>query len=230
MRTKISLAFCDGFFHDVCYSFMRNMSLNTPIAHHSFTAIDFESAGMATGSTDVPIQIGIARWMPGIGLGESFVSFLHTTQSITWSAQKVHGIAVADLAEAPTMLSLWPVVKEHLHGRVIVAHGKGTEKKFLRAFPGHGFGPWVDTLLLARATWPESTDHSLGVLCDALQITEQVQAACPDRQWHDALYDSIASLFLLEKILHLTNAWQAPLQHLLQPDQSAWRRHQALRG
>ncbi len=185
---------------------------------------------MATGLTDVPIQIGMARWSSEVGMGETFVSFLHTTQNITWSAQKVHGIAVADLAAAPTLLSLWPVVKDYLHGRVIVAHGKGTEKKFLRAFPGHGFGPWVDTLLLARATWPQWTDHSLGVLCDALEITPAVKAACPECQWHDALFDAIGSLFLLEKILHLTNAWEAPLQYILQPDQSAWRKHQAGRG
>lgn len=206
------------------------MVSSTPIQQLSFVAIDFESAGAATGKTDVPIQVGLARWSPQQGIEETFVSFLHTTQNIHWSAQKVHGIRVADLADAPSLLSLWPVIKEHLQGRVVVAHGKGTEKKFLRAFPGHGFGPWVDTLLLARATWPQWTDHSLGVLCDALQITEQVKAACPNRQWHDALFDSIASLLLLEKILHLTSAWQAPLQHLLQPDQSAWHKHQAGRG
>lgn len=206
------------------------MALSAPIQQHRFAAIDFESAGAASGRTDVPIQIGIARWTPEDGLGESFVSFLRTTQSITWSARKIHGITVADLAEAPDLLSLWPVVKEHLHERIIVAHGKGTEKKFLRAFPGHGFGPWVDTLLLARATWPQWPDHSLGALCDALDLTSRVQSACPERQWHDALFDSVASLFLLEKILHLTQAWHAPLQHLLQPDQSAWRRHQGNRG
>jgi DNA polymerase-3 subunit epsilon len=206
------------------------MVFTAPIQQHTFAAIDFESAGAATGRTDVPIQIGIARWTPEGGLGESFVSFLRTTQSITWSAQKIHGITVADLAGAPELLSLWPVVKLQLQDRIIVAHGKGTEKKFLRAFPGHGFGPWVDTLLLARATWPQWSDHSLGVLCDALDLTARVQAACPDRQWHDALFDSVASLLLLEKILHLTQAWQAPLQHLLQPDQSAWRRQQGNRG
>lgn len=202
------------------------MSAQSMIQQLSFVAIDFESAGAATGRTDVPIQVGIAHWSPEHGMGESFVSFLHTTQNIHWSAQKVHGITVADLVEAPSMLSLWPVIKGHLHDRVIVAHGKGTEKKFLRAFPGHGFGPWVDTLLLSRATWPEWSDHSLGTLCDALQITEKVQAACPARFWHDALFDAIASLFLLEKILQQTNAGQAPLEYLLQPDQSRWHQNQ----
>jgi DNA polymerase-3 subunit epsilon len=203
---------------------------NTPIQQHTFAAIDFESAGAATGHTDVPIQIGIARWTPTHGLGESFVSYLCATKSITWSAQKVHGITLADLAEAPELLSLWPVVKEHLQNRIIVAHGKGTEKKFLRAFPGHGFGPWVDTLLLARATWPQWSDHSLGSLCDHLDLTPKIQSACPNRQWHDALFDSVASLLLLEKILHLTQAWQAPLQHLLQPDQSVWHKHHSNRS
>jgi DNA polymerase III subunit epsilon len=202
------------------------MSAQSPIQQLSFVAIDFESAGAATGQTDVPIQVGIAHWSPEHGMGESFVSFLHTTQNIHWSAQKVHGITVADLAEAPSMLSLWPVIKGHLHDRVIVAHGKGTEKKFLRAFPGHGFGPWVDTLLLSRANWPEWSDHSLGALCDALQITEKVQAACPARNWHDALFDAIASLFLLEKILQQTHAGKAPLEYLLQPDQSRWHQNQ----
>ena len=202
------------------------MSAQSLIQQLSFVAIDFESAGAATGQTDVPIQVGIAHWSPEHGMGESFVSFLHTTQNIHWSAQKVHGITVADLAEAPSMLSLWPVIKGHLHDHVIVAHGKGTEKKFLRAFPGHGFGPWVDTLLLSRATWPEWSDHSLGALCDALQITGKIQAACPARSWHDALFDAIASLFLLEKILQQTHAWQAPLAYLLQPDQSRWHQYQ----
>lgn len=206
------------------------MNHSAPIREHEFAAIDFESAGVSAGRTDVPIQIGMATWKPQSGIGLAYVSYLRSDQEITWSAQKIHGITVSDLADAPDLLGLWPVVKEHLHQRVVVAHGKGTEKKFLRAYPGHGFGPWVDTLLLARATWPQWHDHSLGCLCDGLALTPQIQEACPDRSWHDALFDAIASLFLLEKIIHLTQAWDAPLHHLLQPDQSAWHRHQTSKG
>ncbi len=206
---------------------MQFMPITTPLQDCRFAAIDFESAGAATGHTDVPIQIGIAEWSPDGGFGKSFVSYLRGTEGITWRAQKVHGITLQDLQDAPELLTLWPVVKEHLGNRVIVAHGKGTEKKFLRAFPGHGFGPWVDTLLLSRATWPQWQDHSLGVLCDSLELTSLVQAACPGRRWHDALFDAIASLFLLEKILQLTQAWHVPLDHVTQPDQSAWHRYQS---
>jgi len=203
------------------------MVLNSPIRNCSFVAIDFESAGVTSGRTDVPIQIGMAAWAPDTGLQASYVSYLRAQQGIAWSAQKVHGITLDDLQEAPDLLALWPVVREYLSDRVIVAHGKGTEKKFLRAFPGHGFGPWLDTLLLSRATWPQWQDHSLGVLCDALDLTPHVCKACPDRQWHDALFDATASLLLLEKILQLTQAWHVPLTHFLQPDQAAWHRYQA---
>ncbi|MBU6326036.1 MAG: 3'-5' exonuclease [Verrucomicrobia bacterium] len=188
----------------------------------SFAAIDFESAGAARGVTDTPIQIGIAQWSPQECFSAMFDSYLHTQQEITWAAQKQHGIGPAELKDAPPLVSLWPQVKHHLHDRVLVAHGKGTEKKFLRAFPGHGFGPWVDTLLLARAVWPQEREHSLGHLCRELALTEKISALVPDRTWHDALYDAVASLCLLEwMIVHLDLA-HLLLESLLQPDQSVW--------
>jgi DNA polymerase-3 subunit epsilon len=180
-----------------------------------FVAIDFESAGAARGMTDVPIQIGLASWSIVRGHQNAFVSYLHADGPITWAAQKVHGITRDDLLDAPSLRSLWPTLKEHLHGHIVVAHGKGTEKRFLRAFPGHGFGPWVDTLLLARAVWPQAGDHSLGSLCSQLALTSQIDALCPNKTWHDALYDAIASLCLLEKIIALTSIGHLPISQLL---------------
>lgn len=193
-----------------------------------FTAIDFESAGAGRGQTDCPVQVGLASWSPDTGHHAPFVSYLHSSQPILWSARKVHGITTADLADAPTLPALWPELKGRLAGAVVVAHGKGTEKRFLRAFPGHGFGPWLDTLLLARAAWPDLTDHSLGALCGALGLTAKVQTLVAGRAWHDALFDAVASLVLLEQVVsHLLLADQ-PVAFLLQPDTSAWHRHRHL--
>jgi len=188
----------------------------------TFAAIDFESAGAARGATDTPVQIGMALWSPQHGFTATYVSYLEARQPITWAAQKTHGIRPADLTDAPALISLWPEVKNFLDGRVIVAHGKGTEKKFLRAFPGHGFGPWVDTLLLARAAWPEQGGHSLGHLCRELALTEKISALVPDRSWHDALFDAVASLCLLEWMIANLELGDLPLACLLQPDQSRW--------
>lgn len=188
-----------------------------------FTAIDFESAGAERGRTDAPVQVGLASWSQPAGHGEAFVSYLHTSQPILWSARKVHGITPEDLTDAPALVELWPELHSRLSGAVVVAHGKGTEKRFLRAFPGHGFGPWLDTLLLARAAWPELPDHALGPLCDALGLTGEVRALVPERGWHDALFDAVASLVLLEKVVGEFGLAGVPVAELLQPDTRRWR-------
>lgn len=189
-----------------------------------FTAIDFESAGTSRGNTDAPIQIGLASWSVANGHHNAFVSYLHTDQPILWSAQKVHGITPAHLAEAPSLLSLWPELKSRLAGNIVVAHAKGTEKRFLRAFPGHGFGPWIDTLHLARASWPNLAKHSLGSLCETLSLSDPILALVPGKTWHDALFDSIASLALLAHIVEVHNLADQPVDTLLHPDTSRWHR------
>ncbi len=194
-----------------------------PLVHHSrFTAIDFESAGASRGKTDSPVQVGLATWSAASGHTSAFVSYLFTDQPIQWAARKVHGISPEDLADAPSLLLLWPELKSRLAGAVVVAHGKGTEKRFLRAFPGHGFGPWVDTLLLARAAWPELPDHSLGALCEGHGLTPGIQALVPGKSWHDALFDAVASLVLLSHLVETHALKDHPVEALLQPDTSAW--------
>ena len=193
-----------------------------------FTAIDFESAGAARGMTDSPVQIGLATWSADAGHEAAFVSYLFTDQPVQWSARKVHGIGPEHLADAPSLLSLWPELKRRMAGAVVVAHGKGTEKRFLRAFPGHGFGPWIDTLLLARAAWPDLPDHSLGALCEHHALTAEIRLLVPLRSWHDALFDAVASLVLLSHMIKELTLAKHPVECLLQPNTSAW--HQSKRA
>lgn len=174
--------------------------------------------------TDSPVQVGLASWSAETGHGDTFVSYLSTEQPVQWSARKIHGIGPEQLVDAPSLLSLWPELKQRLAGAVVVAHGKGTEKRFMRAFPGHGFGPWIDTLLLARAAWPDLTDHSLGALCDSRDLTKRVKSIVPEKSWHDALFDAVASLVLLEHLIDTLALEDHPVEHLACPDTSAWHR------
>ena len=192
------------------------------IRHCRFTAIDFESAGAARGMTDSPVQVGLASWSAESGHADAFVSYLFTNQPVLWSARKIHGIGPAHLADAPSLLTLWPELKRRLAGAVVVAHGQGTEKRFLRAFPGHGFAPWIDTLLLARAVWPDLSQHSLGALCGHHGLTETVRALVPGKSWHDALFDAAASLVLLAHLIDALALADHPVECLLQPDTSPW--------
>ncbi|MDP0491985.1 MAG: 3'-5' exonuclease [Verrucomicrobiota bacterium JB023] len=167
------------------------------ISETTFAAIDFEAAGAIPGEApDAPIQIGIA-----VGrLGEEpefFESYLAIGRPVTPGATRVHGITDEHLQGAPTLPELYPTLAKVLGDRPLVAHAHGTEKRFLGSLPGHSFGPWVDTLKLGRKVYPQAPSHKLGRLCDSLLITPLLQEHIPARDWHDALYDAAASLFLL---------------------------------
>jgi DNA polymerase-3 subunit epsilon len=198
------------------------------VAEISFAAIDFESAGIRQGGTEVPVQIGIAVMQAGV-MGEHFESFLATDQPITWSAQKVHGIRAADLAGAPGLAALWPRIKGLLENRWVVAHGAATEKRFLRAFPFHGFGPWLDTLKLARAAWPELPSYALGDLMVTLGLESELRAVHEGFRWHDALSDALASLILLRRLVGETGVAAEPAEILLRADDSFHHRLRARR-
>lgn len=194
------------------------------IGELEFCAIDFESAGTARGKTDAPVQVGMVTWSLKGGVLDQWESYIHTDRDITWSAQKVHGISKEDLRGAPKMMMMWPEFKKRLESRPVVAHSCGTEKRFLRAFPAHGFGPWVDTLQLARAAWPDLLDHSLGGICEALGLSVRVAELVEGRDWHDALFDATGSIVLLEKLIVDFGIAERSLDHLEDPDISRWYR------
>jgi len=195
------------------------------ISEISFAAIDFESAGLRPGGTEVPVQIGIAPMRGGvIPAADFFESYLATDQEITWSAQKVHGIRREDLAGAPELAELWPRVRTLLGGHWVVAHGAATEKRFLRAFPFHGFGPWVDTLKLARAVWPTRGSFALGALIADLGMEDEMREIHPRFRWHDALSDAIASLILLRRIVEETEISGEEESLLLRPNDTPYHR------
>lgn len=186
------------------------------ISQLRFAAIDFESAGAERGSTDVPVQVGIARMDALTIVSEDlFTSYLSSDRPITWTAQKVHGIRTEDLAGAPALIDLWPKIKERLENRWIVAHGAATEKRFLRAFPFHGFRPWIDTLKLARTLAPHLSSHALGDIAASLGIEENLRQSHPNFRWHDALSDAIASLEILKHLIANANLGDHPPDILL---------------
>ena len=169
-----------------------------------FASIDFESTGHREGIGDEPIQVGIAV-MKGFEIDKSsfFRSYIKPSNDlqITSRSQSVHRIKNEQLEKSPVLFELWPKINELLSKRVVVANGAGTEKRFLRSFPMHGFDIWIDTLQLAKKVLPKSTDYSLGALIHDIGANEDLKTICPELDWHDALFDAVASLFLLKELL-----------------------------
>lgn len=187
----------------------------------SFAAIDFESAGSAPGLTDEPVQIAVAHLCGGI-VSSGFASYLSPGRSVTWAARAVHGIGDEQLVGAPRLVDLWPQVKAAMRDRWVVAHGAGTEKRFLRVFPFHGFGPWVDTLVLARAVYPDLPSHSLGDVISALGLDREAEISTRGFRWHDAHCDAVASLVLLRHLISVTGLADAPAETLARANLSAY--------
>ena len=179
----------------------------------TLAAIDFESAGVQRGHTDVPIQVGIAIMSPGgeIDPTNFYTSYLASDRPVAWTARQVHGISDEDIQDAPTMLSIWPEFRNRLRDRPIIAHGSGTEKRFLRAFPFHEFGPWIDTLSLYRRAAPNLESHALSSLSAAFGIESDCFQLKPNFTYHDALSDALATLLLLRHYIAERDLWNAPL-------------------
>ncbi len=191
---------------------------DTPFDQLEFAAIDFESSGYGPDGKDEPIQIGIAILRGGrVEPGAALRSYLAPTspRPISDAAYAVHRIGDAQLTGAPPLAELWPALRDRLAGRIVVAHGAGTEKRFLRAFPMHGFGPWLDTLAVARMAMPDAASHALGPLLDQSGLTAPLRALCPPPlDWHDALFDATASLLLLRHLCESLSILDAPLARL----------------
>ncbi len=170
------------------------------IGETRFAAIDFESAGSAPGRTDEPVQIAIAH-LAGNAITESLRSYVKARSPVTWAARKVHGITDTMIQNAPVLMDLWPRIKSDMEGCWIVAHGAATEKRFLRVFPFHSFGPWVDTLDLVRAVYPNLASHALGEVIRALGLEKELEIQAEGFRWHDAGSDAVASLVLLRHLI-----------------------------
>jgi DNA polymerase-3 subunit epsilon len=179
-----------------------------------FAAIDFESSGYGADGKDEPIQVGIAIMRGGrLRPAEGLRSFIQpaSPRPISDAAYAVHRIGSERLLGAPTMVELWPEIRGRLKDRVVVAHGAGTEKRFLRTFPMHGFRPWLDTLTIARRCLSGLPDYSLGGLVGRLGLEEPLREQCPDLDWHDALFDAAASLLLLKSLAEATHCEDDPM-------------------
>ncbi len=99
------------------------------------------------------------------------------------------------------MAALWPDFKARLRrGRGRGPRG-GDGETFSRAFPLHGFGPWLDTLAVSRAVLPDLPGHLSAKSRPRLGLWMKVRALCPALDWHDALFDAVACLVILRRIV-----------------------------
>lgn len=137
-----------------------------------FAAIDFETTGYEDGGVNEPWQLGLALVHDGV---------------IVETREWFFGTAMTPDYEP--LMAQWEDLYPHLANRRLVAHNIACERTILtRLAPLTKWGPWVDTLKLAKARYPKLPSYKLGDLCEMFGCVPQLE----NRTWHDGLYDAVA--------------------------------------
>ncbi|MEE9368459.1 MAG: 3'-5' exonuclease [Pontiella sp.] len=169
------------------------------------TVLDYETTGSLRDYPAEPWQIGMVSLKNGkVVPSTMFESFLHVDAKRPFNphAPGRHAVLRNEIANAPTPQEIWPDIMPRLTEYPLCAHNVGTEKKYTRLMaPMHQFGQWIDTLRIARKVWPGCASYALEDLIEVLDLKPRLDAHCPGKKAHDALYDAVASALLLEHLL-----------------------------
>ena len=144
-----------------------------------FAAIDFETTGYEGGNANEPWQLGIAVVRDG-AIAETREFFF----DVEGAPARAH-----ERDALGTLQSAFETWFPQLAGRRLVAHNIACERTILtRTAPLTKWGPWVDTMKLAKARYPRLPSYALGDLCAMFGCVPQMDG----RTWHDGLYDAVA--------------------------------------
>jgi DNA polymerase III epsilon subunit-like protein len=191
----------------------------------SFAAIDFETTGSVAGYPVEPWQVGVVV----VTAGEEPVfweSLLRVgDRPFHPKAPGRHAKLRTELAEAPCLQDCLPELRRFCLGRPLLAHNVATEQKCLRAYvPMEPWGPWIDSLKISRAAWPELKSHRLEDVLHCMDLLQKVQDTFSDREAHDALFDAYGSVVLLQHLLKQPAWMDASLELLQHPDLAGYYR------
>ncbi|MET9611745.1 3'-5' exonuclease [Kitasatospora indigofera] len=141
-------------------------------------------------------------------------TLLRPPSPITPFARGVHGIRNQDVAQAPTWEQVGPQVRADLEGVWIAAHAAHVDYGvLLRHMPDWKPAGVLDTLRLARATFPNAGGYSL----DALIELTGIDVTSIPGQRHRAAYDAHATALLLVALAGHYDTWDALLTAAVPP-------------
>ena len=172
------------------------MPLTLPIA-----GIDFETSGHSRFQKAQPMQIGLAVRYPSGTYSIIADSLLGGATHLTYHAKRTHGISLEACRGKPRTESFWPQVQKISQNMPLCAHNIPTERKILQEkFPWKPCR-WIDTCTISRRLLPDCPNHTLETVTHHLGKTRALQSLFQKKSWHNALFDAVASLLIVEGIL-----------------------------
>jgi len=146
--------------------------------------VDVETTGLDFDAECI-IELAAARFENGEPVAE-FQAFLPPTKALTSISSLLTGLREEDLRTAPPAAETLRAFLDFAGDLPLVAHNAEFDSLFLRrTLEREGLpqltGPWLDSLLLARAAWPAWESHRLDSLAQRLDILREAEhRALPD--------------------------------------------------
>lgn len=174
---------------------------------------DFEGCGL------YPLQVGISTMENG-EIKTGFFSDLYAPRELKIPWQSPASSLDRDiLARSPRLHELWPHLAPYWNCHSFVSHNKGTERKYLGAFPLHAAPGWLDTLKISRFAYPSLPDHSLSALLKSVNLYDEalrLASSAGQVSEHHPIFDTVGSLLLLKHLWSHDNWKHATLEQMQQ--------------
>ena len=163
--------------------------------------VDFE--GTSTLSSARATEIGLVKLSEEFEIESEFESVIGSPVAPFKSALSVSRLSRAEISSAPTFGQLWPLLRNQISGKILVAHNKIYEinvlQNELRAISIEHLPPIICTLEWSRKILGlKVKNHTLPTVCSYFDI-ELNQA-------HEALADARATAGLLRELTKLSPA------------------------
>lgn len=190
------------------------------------------------------VEYGVVTLQAG-GVTETATRLCAPTGTMHIREVQQHGISASEAERAEPFAHEWDYFSKLRTAGPLCAHNAGYEAGLLQAvwpcprespdFAHAGntiadWGPWLDTLQIYRRLYPKLERHNLSELVAVFDLegslAEAAKETCPPerRHYHCALYDALASGFLLLRLLQEPALKDLTLPWLFQqsaPSQSA---------
>ena len=95
----------------------------------TFTAIDFETA---VGNRNSACSVGIVTIEKGIITDEYYTLIKPPNNEYNLHTIQIHGITPEDTLNAPVFTDIYPEIKKHLQGKIVVAHNESFDRSVLQ--------------------------------------------------------------------------------------------------
>ena len=159
----------------------------------SYIVLDVETTGLSP-ERDHIIEFGAIKVENGEEIA-SFQTFIDPGCPVPRRITEITGITNADLAGAPSLLPAIHMISDFIGDVPIVAHNASFDLGFLRnAYAAAGLPvrfDVIDTLRLARASFPDAPNHKLSTLIDYLHLGgTQSHRALSDVHYTNLIYQA----------------------------------------